>query len=204
MLQQSIRVTLLGSVFLFAFAALSLVPPPLSQYSGLSMAAAGAQAAPSQASPSGVELPEGTKIEGKWEDGTDMTLKPQEAVALLFVSDIVGLQISCHMDFDRYCSIQELVNGIKTKMATHRGKGLEGLTRDPAQDVNYTYSFTATGGETYQISAVPRRPGFGGWLFVGGTSSSEYYFNPKGPATTKDKKIGGNGFSTQGDDFTRR
>lgn len=24
------------------------------------------------------------------------------------------------------------------------------------------------------------------------------YFNPKGPATTKDKKIGGNGFSTQG------
>jgi hypothetical protein len=197
MLQQHIRVTLVGSVFLFVFAALSLAALPLSPYSGSSMAAAGAQAAKSPTSPSGVELPEGTKIIGKWEDGTEMKLKPEEAVALLFVSDIVGLQISCHLDFHRYCSIQELVNGIKTKM------GLEGLSRDPAQDVNYSYSFKATGGETYQIAAVPRRSGLGGWLFVNGASLAEYYYNPIGPATTKDKKIGGTGFNVQGKDFVR-
>lgn len=198
MLQQYIRVTLLGSVFLFVFAALSLAVLPLSPYSGSSMPAVGAQAAQSSTSPSGVELPEGTKITGNWEDGTDMKLKPQEAVALLFVSDIVDLQISCHMDFHRYCSIQELVNGIKTKVF-----GLKRLTRDPGQDVNYSYSFEATGKETYQISAVPRRPGLGGWLFVRGTSLAEYYFNPKGPATDKDKKIRDPGFNTEGKSFTR-
>ena len=198
MLQQYIRVTLLGSAFLFVLAALSLAALPPSPCSGSSMAATGAQAAQSSTSPSGVELPEGTKITGKWEDGTDMKLKPQEAVALLFVSDIVDLQISCQMDFDKYCSIQELVNGIKTRVF-----GLKGLTRDPGQDVNYSYSFEATGKETYQLSAVPRRPGLGGWLFVRGSSSADYYFNPKGPATDKDKKIRDPGFNTEGKSFTR-
>ena len=198
MLQQYIRVTFLGSVFLFLFAALSLAALPPAPHPGSSMAGTGAQAAKSQTSPSGVELPEGTKIIGNWEDGTEMKLKPQEAVALLFVSDIVDLQISCHMDFDRYCSIQELVNGIKTKVF-----GLKRLTRDPRQDVNYSYSFKATGGETYQIAAVPRRPGLGGWLFVQGPRLSEYCFNPKGPATDKDKKIRDPGFQIQGGDFTR-
>jgi OmpA-OmpF porin, OOP family len=161
--------------------------------SGSAMAAAGgSQAAKSNAAASGVELPSGTVITGKWDDGTDLKLKPPEAVALLFLSAIVDCQIPCDLQFNRYCSIAELVKGVKTD------SGVNGLSRDPAQDTNYRYILTLSG-KAYQIAAVPRRPGLGGWLFVNGTSSSAYHFNPNGPATEKNKKIADPGFGVTGE-----
>jgi hypothetical protein len=79
-----------------------------------------------------------------------------------------------------------------------------GLTRDPAQDMNYTYTFKATG-KAYQIAAIPRRPDIGGWLatYTGPMANGEYHFNPQGPATTKDKKPFSGRFGITGHDFVR-
>jgi hypothetical protein len=193
MLQRYVRLTLALSAPLLVLGMLSFGRPvPLSAHSGSGAAAVGAQAAKSKASASGVELPSGTLITGKWDDGTDMKLKPQEAVALLFLSAIVDCQIPCDLQFNRYCSIAELVKGVKTD------SGVNGLSRDPAQDTNYRYILTLSG-KNYQIAAVPRRPGLGGWLFVNGTSSTAYYFNPNGPATEKNKKIADPGFGVTGE-----
>jgi hypothetical protein len=153
-------------------------------------AAAWANAANSKVLPPQALLPGGTQVMAAWADGTPLSLKPQEQVAFIFLTDIKTLE----MELNRYISMQELVKGVKTRV------GLRGLTRDPAQDRNYSYTLTGSG-QNYRLTVVPRRPGLGGWLVVGGAFSADIYFNPRGPASTNDKKIGN--YSVSGDTFQR-
>jgi hypothetical protein len=63
------------------------------------------------------------------------------------------------------------------------------LTRDPALDTDYRYTLVVSG-NSVRIAAIPRRAGLGGWLAIGGFFAHIYY-NPRGPASETDKKIGG-------------
>lgn len=142
-----------------------------------------------------IQVPKGVQFEMKWDDGSPLNVKPQEEVAFILISDISNLQnIPCQLNLNRFCSLAELVKGVKTDSR------VEGLTVDPAQDKDYHFNLTITG-ETFQVAAVPTRPALGGWLYVKQEFGSDCYFNPHGPATTKDKKIGD--FSVFGGNFER-
>ena len=159
-------------------------------------------AAGGAASPSG--LPEGTTIEAKYADGAPIPFKLPEQVAFLFVHNIRSLEKDpCIRNLQRLCSLDELVQGVKGKPG-----GPIGLDRNPAQETDYSYQVTFFGepyqtAARYQVEAVPRRPGLGGFLFISDRRGfSDFYYNARGAATTKDKKLGA--FGTTGDGFVAR
>jgi len=135
-----------------------------------------------EANQSPISVPEGTKVATlKYgEDEAQLTLKPAEQVAFLFVYGLWGLEGKCFdgdIGVGRVCTLDELVKGIKTK----NGETL-GLKIDPAQDTNYTYDIIPIGGDCV-IRAIPRSPGLGAFAMVGTLrrSSGNFYYNPKGP-----------------------
>jgi hypothetical protein len=144
--------------------------------------------------PSGIALPKDADLEIKWPGGSPLKLKPPEEVAFMLLANIDNLQDQCQLFFKRFCSLAELVRGTKT------GQEVIGLRVNPARDENYHYALGISGKE-FVVSAVPARPGLGGWFLVQHEFGQDCYFNPRGPATAKDgKKIGEYSF---GADFTR-
>jgi len=136
------------------------------------------QNAPSQQSVSQIGLPSGTQVSAKYEDGTEVKLKPEEQVALLFLMDIAYME-ETYCRSDKPCSLGELIKGVK-------GRGIMPpmrLSRDPNQDPNYRY--TVTQPAEILIEAIPRRPGLGGFLFFGRTNR---YYNPNGAASIANPK----------------
>jgi hypothetical protein len=149
----------------------------------------------------GVEMPSGTRISiSRWDDLSDAKLNPQESVALLFLMSMQRIEFYCNSDLHRYCTIEEMVKGVERG----QGKKTVGLARDPADDGNYTYTIK-TSGKAYQIAAIPKHAGIGGWLadIAGPMEDGEYHFNPSGPASTKDKKPFGHAFGIEGHDFVK-
>ena len=149
-------------------------------------------------------LPPETTVEAQYADGTPIPFKLPEQVAFLFVQDIKSLQKDpCMKYLERLCSLDELVQGVKGKPG-----GQKGLKRDPRRETDYSYQVTFFGepyqtAARYQVEAVPRRPGLGGFLFISDRRGfSNFYFNADGPATTKDKKLGA--YGSTGDGFIAR
>ena len=149
-------------------------------------------------------LPPETSVEAQYADGTPIPFKVPEQVAFLFVHNIKSLQKDpCMKYLQRLCSLDELVQGVKGKPG-----GEKGLNRNPARETDYSYQVTFFGepyqtAARYQVEAIPRRPGLGGFLFVSDRRGfSNFYYNPNGAATAKDKKLGA--YGTNGDGFIAR
>jgi len=149
-------------------------------------------------------LPEGTTVEAKYVDGTPISFKPQEQVAFLFVQTIKSLESDpCMSVLKRLCSMNELVQGVKNKTGR-----VVGFKRNPMQEADYEYRLTFFGqphetASRYQLEVISKRPGTGGFLFISDRIGfRDLYFNPNGPATTNDKKLGS--YGSIGDDFRAR
>jgi hypothetical protein len=121
----------------------------------------------------------------KDEQGAEIHLKQEEKIAVMFMQAISFMEDDCHRHLSRYCSLAELVAGPKSP-----GWNVGRLKYDPARDTNYKYTVTITA-QGWNASAGPQRPGLGGFfddldhgIIVDG------YYNPGGPASVKDKKLG--------------
>ena len=146
-------------------------------------------------------LPEGTKVEASYADGTAIPLKVPEQVAFLFVHNIRSLEKDpCMAVFQRLCSLDEMLQGVKNR----RGS-IVALKRDPRREADYSYRLSFSGepyqtAARYQVEAIPQRPGLGGFFYVSDRRGfSDFYFNPAGAATSKDKKLGA--YGTEGVGF---
>jgi hypothetical protein len=149
-------------------------------------------------------LPEGSTVEAEYAGGPPIQFKLPEQVAFLFVHNIKSLEKDpCMRYLQRLCSLDELVQGVKG-----RPGGEKGLSRNPQRETDYSYQVSFFGepyqtAARYQVEAIPRRPGLGGFLFISDRRGfNDFYFNPGGAATTKDKKLGA--FGTTGDGFIAR
>jgi len=165
----------------------------------LQVAAGGEPAAGVPASP--ILLPRGTRVSVKYEDGSEVKLKAEEQVAFVFLVSMEDLEGYCWSGayLGRACSLDELIQGLRAKTG-----GTLGLSQNPNQDPNYRYELTiSSSGKRYQLEAVPRRAGLGGFLFVGEGDSEfgDFYYNPGGVATTEARKLGD--MNVSGDNFKR-
>lgn len=145
-----------------------------------------------------ISLPSGTQVDGALQDAK-LNLKLEEQVAFLFVQSIGHLERDeCPHQLNRLCTLEEAISGV----AGSNGQ-IIGLAPSPDEDVNYLYTLTISGTD-YQIAATPRNPGLGGFLYVGkkGFGGGDFYYNPAGPASTRDESLRGWGYS--GKDFRRR
>jgi hypothetical protein len=116
----------------------------------------------------------------------EIPLKLEEKVAFLFINAIEMLEHDCWSHVKHPCTMQELVDRPKAV----DGWPMDKLTFDPTKtDPNYTYTLTTTGNVAemadWEVSAVPKRPGLGGFYGFG-SSSSKVYYNPRGAASSKD------------------
>ncbi len=154
----------------------------------------GASGAGAPAATAGIAVPQGNQLEIKWKGGSPLKLKPPEEVAFIVLVSIDNLQDQCQLFFQKFCTLPELVKGMKTS------QGVIGLSVNPAQDKNYHYAVGISGKE-FAISARPARPGVGGWLWIQHEFGHDLYFNPQGTATGKNKKVGNYSLNA---DFTRQ
>ncbi len=147
-----------------------------------------------------VTVPDGTTVQPiKYgEDDSTVTLAPAEQVAFLFVYGIWNLEnrlLDKNMGgTGRLASLRELVKGVKTE------SGIQGLTVDPAKDINYGYDVMIIGRDCV-IRAIPRKPGLSAFAMVGSPErmSGNSYYSPGSSDFAKGVKItemgyGGNGF----------
>jgi len=160
--------------------------------------AGGRQNPPAEAAPTAISLPSGTQVEAAYQ-GTKLEFKPEEQVAFLFAQSIRRLEYDeCSHQLNRLCTLEELISGV----AGNNGQMI-GLARNPNQDPSYRYTLTISG-TNYQIAAIPRHPGLGGFLYLGskGFGGGHFYYNPAGPASTRDESL--SEFGHSGEDFRRR
>lgn len=144
-------------------------------------------------------VPDGTKVSPiKFGDSeTPVELKPQEQVALLFVSAIWSLEERAleNDSVKRLVPLGELIKGIKTPVGE-----VIGLTVTPVKDTNYTYDLMIIG-QDILIRAIPRVKGLGGFARIGpvkGFGGVNFWYNPDGADMTKAMKITEMGFSGNG------
>jgi hypothetical protein len=115
----------------------------------------------------------------------EIPLKLEEKVAFMFISAIGSLEDDCRRHVNRPCTMQELVDQPKAV----DGWPMNKLKYDPTKtDPNYTYTITITG-SAWDASAVPKKPGLGGFDNTG--PFSKFYYNPQGAASSKDLQVGG-------------
>ncbi len=113
-------------------------------------------------------------------EGTQGSFSPEEEVALQVVCGVYLLQtLTCQLGLRRYCTFNELVNGIPGEP----GKGLI----DPRGDANYDYRLE-TGADDFSISSVPKRPGLAGFY---SSKDSRTRYNLNGRAGKDDKTMSG-------------
>ena len=133
------------------------------------------------------------KVEVEDEHGK-VALKRPEQIAVMFLTAIQSIEGDCQRHVGEACTMQQMVNGPPAKDKWHVKK----LKYDPAVDENYTYTVTATG-QKWEARADPRKPGLGGFLWTAKGFSPDAFYNPKGPASTSDRKLTGR--SVDGDSF---
>jgi hypothetical protein len=151
---------------------------------GSAPAAYAASPHPSGASGSGAITTKATVLI-KDEPGVEIPLKQEEKIAVMFMEAISFLEGDCHMHMSRYCSLGELVAGPKSP-SWNIGR----LKYDPARDTNYRYTITITA-QGWNASANPQSPGLGGFFYdLDHGILVDRYYNPNGPASVKDKKLG--------------
>lgn len=119
----------------------------------------------------------GVKVEIA-DQGGNIPLKPEEKVAVMFLSAIADMERSCALNLQAACQLDQLVAGPQAPNNSRMGH----LKYDPRiADPNYEYQFSAIG-KTWSVKANPRRPGLGGFYFASQGFSTDAYYNAAGPA----------------------
>jgi hypothetical protein len=133
------------------------------------------------------------KVEAEDSKGA-VTFKPQEQVAMMFLTAIEGIEFECWRDGTRVCLMNELLTGPVVK-----GEKLDHLKFDPKTDPNYNYILTSN--ETgWQLHANAKKPGLMGFLLDGHNFMvMTVTYNRSGVATTTDTPFTSRGIS--GDSF---
>jgi hypothetical protein len=157
-------------------------------------------ATPASVSPSaerGTALfPNTAKVEVGENDGTNVPLKPEEQVAILFLGAIQQIENDCQSsDAKRACSMAQM----RTSDASHA----QHLKFDPATDPNYTYT-VGINGAAWEARAIPKKPGLIGFYYMQRSwpGSTLATYNRAGAAGAIDIEIGNR--SIDGDSFATR
>jgi hypothetical protein len=125
-----------------------------------------------------------------------IALKPQEKIAVMFMSAISNLENDCRIHLNRSCPLDELVRGV-TSPDWHIGR----LKYDPATDPGYKYTVT-TSAQGWQGHADPQRAGLGGFFYDGSSMMVRFYYNAAGPAVAQSTNF--TGVTIDGDTFRAR
>jgi hypothetical protein len=156
-------------------------------------AAGGIAAGPQQKPAAGPFATKAKVVVKTKNDGKVIPLKREEQIAVMFVLAIDSLEFDCERLAAEPCTLEALIRGPRPKAYYPVGK----LKFDPkTTDPNYTYKVDA--GRPWEVWANPRKPGLGGFYIRHG-ATPELWYNPAGPATKKDQRIGD--ASIQGDSF---
>jgi len=157
-------------------------------------AAAGPGGATAPSAGSGASLfPTTAKVEVGENDGKDIPLKPEEKVAVLFLSAIQQIENDCQSsDSKLACSMDQM----RTAGAGHS----QHLKFDPRTDPNYTYT-VGINGMAWEARATPKKPGLIGFYFMqrAWPGSTLATYNRAGAAGVIDIEIGNR--SIDGDSF---
>lgn len=139
---------------------------------------------PQSASSSGA-ITSKAQVMVKDEQDVEIHLKPEEKIAFMFMEAISSMEDDCDRHLNRRCPLAELVAGPKSP-SWNIGR----LKYDPVRDTNYKYTVTISGNR-WVASASPQRAGLGGFFYnLDHGFIVDTYYNPNGPATVKDKKLG--------------
>ena len=120
-------------------------------------------------------------------------LKREEQIAFMFVDAIKHVEAECGRNGGP-CTVAQMLAGPK---ATAGGMTPSKLKYDPSTDPNFTYKLTING-SNFELWVIPKKPGFGGFYVAPGMMQDTYY-NAKGAASNKDRKLTGS--SVNGDIF---
>lgn len=130
--------------------------------------------------PSATERPAGGPSRARGEAPRQGEYKPEEQRALGYECGFyTWLEPDCRTQFHRACTWEEMVNGVENGLGE-----IQGFTEDPRNDPDYEYR-VRTSGEDYELLAIPRRPGLGGFL----ANRWGVRYNPVGQASMDDPKL---------------
>ena len=169
-----------------------------------SAATSGATAPPSASAPAPAAPPPSSsaaitttaKVEVEDANGK-IPLKPEEQIAMMFLSAIQSIQSDCQLHAGGACTIEQMVAGPKAADNWHISK----LKYDPAMDPNYAYTVKVNG-KAWEARADPKKPGLGGFYFFAKMMSPDAYYNATGPAGPMDRQLTSRGI--MGDSFSVR
>jgi hypothetical protein len=120
-------------------------------------------------------------------------LKREEQIAFMFVDAIKHVEAECGRNAGGPCTIAQMVAGPKPTGNFTVSK----LKYDPSTDPNFTYKLTING-SNWELWVIPKKAGLGGFYVAPGMMQDTYY-NAKGAASNKDRKLTGS--SVNGDIF---
>jgi hypothetical protein len=120
-------------------------------------------------------------------------LKREEQIAFMFVDAIKHVEAECGRNGGP-CTVAQMVAGPKPAAGAMTPSKLK---YDPSTDPNYTYKLTING-SNWELWAIPKKAGLGGFYVAPGMMQDTYY-NAKGAASNKDRKLAGS--SVNGDIF---
>jgi hypothetical protein len=120
-------------------------------------------------------------------------LKREEQIAFMFVDAIKNVEAECGRNAGGPCTIAQMVAGPKPTGSMSVSK----LKYDPSTDPNFTYKLTISG-SNWELWVIPKKAGLGGFYVAPGMMQDTYY-NAKGAASNKDRKLTGS--SVNGDIF---
>ncbi len=115
-----------------------------------------------------------------------VALKPEEKIALMFLTAIEGIERDCQSSLKRACTLDEMLPRLKY---------------DPKVDSNYGYTVAASG-TAYEVHASAKKAGLIGFCFFSRSfPTSNAFYNPSGTASAIDKELGTR--SIEGDSFQK-
>ena len=126
-----------------------------------------------------------------------IVLKPEEKIAMMFLSAIQSIELDCQMRAGAACTMEQMVAGPKSLDNSHINR----LKYDPAADPNYAY-VVKVNGKSWEARADPKSPGLGGFYFITKFVSPDAYYNANGAAGPMDRQLTSRGIS--GDSFSTR
>jgi hypothetical protein len=151
--------------------------------------AATSAAAISATAGSASQFPTTAKVEVGDNDGNMLPLKPEEKVAILFLTAIQQIENDCQSgSTKRACAMTQVKDHLKF---------------DPATDNSYTYTL-GTNGSAWEVRATAKKPGLLNFYFMQRSwpGSTLATFNRTGAAGAIDIEIGNR--SIEGDSFAAR
>jgi hypothetical protein len=134
------------------------------------------------------------KVEVEDESGK-IALKPEEKIAIMFLTAIQMIESDCQYRAKRACTLDQLLAGPVAADGSH----LQRLKFDPKMDPNYTYTLAASG-LAWEAHANAKKPGLSGFCFLSRSfPQATATYNPAGTAGFIDKELMGR--SIEGDSF---